>query len=133
MHAGFGALRQHCGMNIEAGANDAARMREIGARILAEQPAVRVDLDRIVGLWSELLHAHRGPLLFGRFSIADAYFAPVCSRLRTYGLPVPPVVATYIDTVFALPGVAAWVLEALAEHEFLDFEEPYRSAPRSMP
>jgi glutathione S-transferase len=129
MHAGFGALREHCGMNIEAGANDALYMREIGARILAEQPAVRADLARIVSLWSELLQAHGGPLLFGRFTIADAYFAPVCSRLRTYGLPVPPVVAAYIDTVFALPGVEAWVREALAEHEFLDFEEPYRTAP----
>ena len=68
-------------------------------------------------------------MLFGRFTIADAYFAPVASRLRTYGLPVHTRIAEYIDAVFTLPGVAAWVEQALAEHEFLDFEEPYRDAP----
>ena len=47
-------------------------------------------------------------------------------RLRTYGLPVPPAIADYIDRVCALPGVKAWIDGALAEHDFLDFEEPYR-------
>lgn len=122
MHAGFGALRSHCPLNIEA------RLPDVGARLLQEQPGLRADLRRIVELWSELLGAHGGPLLFGRFTIADAYFAPVCSRLRTYGLPVPPVAAAYIDAVFALPGMQAWVAEALAEQEFLDFEEPYRQS-----
>ncbi|MGV8825833.1 glutathione S-transferase family protein [Methylibium petroleiphilum] len=122
MHAGFGALRSHCPLNIEA------RLPDVGARLLQEQPGLRADLRRIVELWSELLGAHGGPLLFGRFTIADAYFAPVCSRLRTYGLPVPPIAAAYIDAVFALPGMQAWVAEALAEQEFLDFEEPYRQS-----
>ena len=120
MHAGFGALRSHFPMNVEA------RLPEVGAKVLAEQAGVRSDLARIVQMWSELLDAHGGPLLFGGFSIADAYFAPVVMRLRTYGVPVPAAIAAYMDRVQALPGVAAWVKDALAEHDFLDFEEPYR-------
>ena len=98
----------------------------IGARVLAEKPEVRADLARIVAMWTELLEAHGGPLLFREFSIADAYFAPVCMRIRTYALPVPPLIARYIDSVCALPGVAAWIADALAERDFLAFEEPYR-------
>ena len=120
MHSGFGALRNACPMNIEA------RLPEAGALALRDQPAVRVDLARIVGMWSELLREHGGPLLFGGFSIADAYYAPVVMRLRTYGLPVPGEIAAYMERVCALPGVQAWITDALAEQDFLAFEEPYR-------
>lgn len=120
MHSGFSALRSHFPMNIEA------RLPEIGAKVMAEQPAVRADLDRIVTMWSELLRAHGGPLLFGDFSIADAYFAPVVMRLTTYAPPVPEAISAYMARVQALPGIAAWVKDALAEQDFLDFEEPYR-------
>ena len=65
-------------------------------------------------------------MLFGGFSIADAYYAPVCMRLRTYALPVSDTVSGYIDRVIALPGVRDWIAGALAERDFLDFEEPYR-------
>jgi glutathione S-transferase len=65
-------------------------------------------------------------MLFGDFSIADAYFAPICTRLTSYALPVPQPIADYVRRVLALPGVAAWVEAALAEKDFLDFEEPYR-------
>ncbi len=77
-------------------------------------------------MWSALLAEHGGPMLFGAFSIADAYFAPVCMRLATYALPVPPAIAAYVERVRALPGVRAWIDAALAEGDFLDFEEPYR-------
>lgn len=120
MHAGFGALRSHFPMNIEA------RLPEIGAKVLAEQAGVRADLARIVQMWGELLREHGGPLLFGGFSIADAYFAPVVMRLVTYGVPVPAEISAYMARVQALPGVAGWVKDALAEQDFLDFEEPYR-------
>lgn len=120
MHSGFGALRSHFPMNIEA------RLHAVGARVLAEQPGVRADLDRIVAMWSELLREHGGPLLFGEFSIADAYFAPVVMRLTTYAPPLPEAITAYMARVQALPGVTAWVQDALAEHDFLDFEEPYR-------
>lgn len=121
MHAGFGALRGHCGMNLEAS------LPEVGARLLAEQPAVAADLARLVALWTEALEAHGGPFLFGAFSNADAYFAPVAGRVRTYGLPVPPRAAAWVEQVLAAPGVAAWIGDALAEHDFLAFEEMYRT------
>ena len=63
-------------------------------------------------------------MLFGGFSIADAYFAPVCARLVTYGLPVPPHIAAYVERVMALPGVQAWVQGALSENDFRECEEP---------
>lgn len=121
MHSGFGSLRSHFPMNIEA------KLPEIGAKVLAEQPGVRADLDRIVAMWTELLREHGGPLLFGEFSIADAYFAPVVMRLATYAPPLPEAIAAYMARVQALPGVAAWVKDALAEQDFLPFEEPYRT------
>lgn len=77
-------------------------------------------------MWRGLLGEHGGPLLFGRFTVADAFFAPVVMRLRTYGLPVPDEVRAYMDRVCALPGVKAWIDGALAEQDFLAFEEPYR-------
>lgn len=122
MHAGFTALRSHCPQNIEAA------LPEIGQLIWRDKPAVRADVARLVAMWGELLKQHGGPLLFGRFSIADAYFAPVCMRLKTYALPLPPEIAGYVDRVTALPGVAAWTRQARAEHDFRDFEEPYRLA-----
>ncbi len=120
MHSGFSDLRSHFPMNIEA------RLPEAGARVLAEQPGVRADLERIVAMWSELLREHGGPMLFGDFSIADAYFAPVVTRLTTYAPPLPEAITAYMARVQALPGVAAWVNDALAERDFLDFGEPYR-------
>ncbi len=120
MHAGFGSLRNHCGMNIEAA------LPQIGALLLRDQPGVRNDLARIVQMWGDLLSAHAGPMLFGEFGIADAYFAPVGTRIKTYGLPVPDAISGYIERVQALPGVKAWIDDALAEKDFLSFEEPYR-------
>ena len=120
MHSGFGALRGACPMNIEAS------LPAVGARVLADQPAVAADLARITSMWQAALAASGGPFLFGAFSIADAYYAPVVARLRTYALPVPADVAAYMQRVWASPGVAAWVAEAWAEQDFLDFEEPYR-------
>jgi glutathione S-transferase len=120
MHSGFGALRSACPMNIEAS------LPAVGTRVLAEQPAVAADLARITAMWQAALAASGGPFLFGGFGIADAYYAPVVARLRTYALPVPAEVAAYMQRVWTSPGVAAWVAEALAEQDFLDFEEPYR-------
>jgi glutathione S-transferase len=120
MHAGFRSLRRHCGMNIEAD------LREQGQLIVRDQAGVRADLARIVQLWSGLLGASGGPMLFGEFGIADAYYAPVCTRIRTYGLPAPAAISAYIDRVLALPGVKAWIDGALAEKDFVVMDEPYR-------
>ena len=121
MHSGFSALRTHCPMNIEAS------LPEAGALVWRDKPGVRADVERLVAMWTELLAQHPGGMLFGEFSIADAYFAPVCMRLRTYALPVPAAITAYVERVCALPGVQAWVTGALAEQDFLDFEEPYRT------
>ena len=121
MHAGFGALRSRCPMNIEASLPD------VGQRVMAEQPAAVADLARIVQMWTEALEASGGPFLFGAFSNADAFYAPVCMRLRTYALPLVESTRRYVDRVSSLPGVAAWIEDALAEQDFLDFDEPYRT------
>ena len=120
MHSGFTALRGNCPMNIEAS------LADLGALAWRDKPGVRADVTRLVTMWSELLATHKGPMLFGTFSVADAYFAPVCMRLKTYALPVPADIAVYVERVCALPGVKAWIEDALAEKDFLDFEEPYR-------
>ena len=122
MHSGFSALRSHCPMNVEAS------LTEIGVRVWGEQAAVRSDVGRIVSMWSALLEQHGGPMLFGQFSAADAFFAPVCLRLKIYALPVPEVINAYIARVCALPGVQAWIDDALAEHDFIAFDEPYRTS-----
>ena len=138
MHSGFGALRAACPMNIEA------RLPGVGQLIWRDKPGVQADVQRLVTMWSDLLAVHSGtgtpgvshfeetaptanaPFLFGHFTIADAFFAPVCTRLQTYGLPVPPHIAAYISRVLSLPGVKAWTDAAMLEHDFRAFEEPYR-------
>ena len=120
MHSGFTALRGACPMNIEA------HLPDTGALIWRDQSAVRADVQRLVDMWSGLLAQYGGPMLLGGFSIADADFTPVCMPLHTYALPVPPHIAAYVQRVRELPGVKAWIDEALAEKDFLDFEEPYR-------
>ena len=122
MHSGFTALRGACPMNIEAALPD------VGAIVWRDKPAVRADVERIVSMWTELLAQYNGPMLFGEFSIADAYFAPVCMRLKSYVLPVPAHISEYIQRVCTLPGVKAWVADALAEKDFVGVDEPYRLA-----
>ncbi len=120
MHAGFSALRSACPMNVEA------QLPDIGRLVWRDKPAVRADVTRLCQMWSGLLGTHGGPMLFGEFSVADAYYAPVVTRLVTYGLPVPEDIAAYVARVLALPGVRAWLDEARAEHDFVVFDEPYR-------
>ena len=123
MHSGFGALRSACGMNIEA------VLPEAGAIVWRDDAGVRADVARLIEMWRELLASYGGPMLFGRFSVADAFYAPVVMRLATYALPVPDDIAAYMARVQALPGVAAGVADALDEHDFLPFEEGYRATP----
>ena len=120
MHAGFISLRNAGPMNIEAS------LPEAGALIWRDNAGVRADVGRIADMWQAQLEASGGLMLFGDFSIADAYFAPVCTRLFTYALPVPPQVRAYMERVRALPGAAAWIEAALAEHDFVAVDEPYR-------
>jgi glutathione S-transferase len=121
MHAGFGTLRSRCPMNIEA------VLPEVGARLWVEHADLRADVTRIESMWAQALAASGGPFLFGAFSAADAFYAPVCTRLRTYALPLIETTRLYIDAVSTAPGVAAWIADALDEQDFLDFDEPYRT------
>lgn len=120
MHSGFGALRSFCPMNIEA------QLQETGARLWAEHADLRSDVQQLEELWTPLLTAASGPMLFGQFSVADAFFAPVCMRLNSYGLPTSTVVRDYVQRVTQLPSTQEWIQAALAEQDFLQFEEPYR-------
>ena len=120
MHAGFSALRSHCPMNIEA------QLPDVGARVWAEQIAVQHNVARIEAAFADALANSGGPFLFGDFCAADAFYAPVCMRLVTYALPVSDTTRDYMHRVAAAPGVAAWISDALAEQDYLDFEEPHR-------
>jgi glutathione S-transferase len=120
MHSGFAGLRSACPMNIEAS------LPVAGALAMRDKPDVRTDLARITHMWSALLAEYGGPMLFGSFSVADAFFAPVVMRLRTYALPVPADVTAYMQRLVEQPGVRDWIDGALAEQDFRDFEEPYR-------
>ena len=89
---------------------------------------MRRDLARIDAMWSEQLAESGGPFLFGAFGAVDAYYAPVVARTRCYALPLSAPARAYAERVWAAPGVAAWVADALAERDFLDFEEPHRKS-----
>ena len=105
MHSGFTGIRGACPMNIDA------YLPEIGALALRDIEAVRHDLKRIDHMFSSLLQAHKGPMLFGEFSIPDAYFAPVVMRIKTYALPVSSETQAYMDRLCAPAGPAtprAW-------------------------
>ncbi|WP_416466161.1 glutathione S-transferase [Pseudomonas sp. LFS044] len=108
MHSGFFALR---------GAMPFDLSRDEG---LENVPLdVQVDIDRIVALWSEcrLVSKDSGPFLFGTATLADAFFAPVAVRLRSYRVEVPAQAAAYIETIYQWPAFKAWQQAGLAERE----------------
>ena len=123
MHSGFGALRSHCPMNIEAS------LPQVGALAMRDQPAVRADVERIVAMWTELLDEHKAAAAVRRLQHRRRLFragvhAPQDLRAAGAGVTSPPT----SQRVCALPGVKAWIDDALAEQDFLDFEEPYRTS-----
>ena len=120
MHSGFAALRNRCPMNVEAS------LPEVGARCRGEWTDVGADLRRIDAMWSEALEQSGGPFLFGAFSGADAFYAPVCSRIRTYALPLGAVASAYVDRIHAVPAMRAWCEAARRENDFIEEDEPYR-------
>lgn len=122
MHAGFTRLRNVCPMNIEA------FFPEVGARLWAEDAALRADVARLDAAWSDALKASGGPFLFGAFSAADAYFAPIAVRLSRFGLPLSEAAAAYRDALLAHPAVEDWIADSLREQDFIVEDEPYRSA-----
>jgi len=122
MHAGFGHLRRLCPMNIEA------YFPEIGKRLWAEEAGLRANVARIEQLWQDALADSGGPFLFGAFSAADAYYAPVVMRVSRFSLPLSMDAKAYAERVEAHPAVQAWIVAALAEQTYVPEDEPYRSA-----
>lgn len=122
MHAGFTQLRTVCPMNIEVFFPD------VGARLWAEDAALRADVARLDAAWSDALAGSGGPFLFGAFSAADAYFAPVAVRLSRFGLPVSEAAAAYRDALLAHPAVEDWIADAMREQDFIVEDEPYRTS-----
>lgn len=109
MHSGFSQLRAAMPMNIRA--NFSGKGRNAGSQ---------ADIGRISEIWEECLStygAHR--FLFGDFSIADAFFAPVVMRFKTYGVSLAPALQAYCERIEAHPAVAQWVLGALDEKDDL--------------
>ena len=113
MHSGFQALRDKMPMNI--------RGHHPGKGMT---PETRRDVDRVVAIWLECLQAG-GPMLFGAFSVADAFFAPVVMRFRTYAVEVPRAAKDYCAAVEALPAVREWMDAARQERKFVAADEPY--------
>lgn len=113
MHSGFAALRAQMPMNIRA------------RRRVPVDDALQRQIDRVVGLWCEALTLHDGsaPGLYGAWGIADAFWAPVAFRFRTYGVAVPELCMLWMERLFEQPDVAAWCELAAAETEVLEAEE----------
>jgi len=120
MHSGFRDLRSRMPMNIRA-SHPGKGMT----------PEVQANIDRIERLWGEARRRFGGggPFLFGAFCAADAMYAPVVMRVRTYGVTLSPENARYCEAMLAAPGVRAWIDEALEEKEFVAEDEPYATAP----
>jgi glutathione S-transferase len=114
MHSGFGAMRTHLSMDIRS------RHPDKGAQALA-QPEVAADVRRVQDIWLECLARSGGPFLFGGFSIADAFFAPVVTRFVTYGVTLPPTLGNYSDRVLELPAMQEWIAAAQAEPEVIEY------------
>ena len=110
MHSGFSALRSSLPMNL--------RMQRGGVTIWA---AAQADSDRIVEIWSECLDTWKGPWLFGRHaSVADAMYAPVVTRFRSYGIQPGPACAAYCEHIWAWPDLVEWVAAAQVEPEQIE-------------
>jgi glutathione S-transferase len=106
MHAGFPALRRDLSMNIR---------RRTTSKTWADD--TQTDIARVLDRWRGLRaqYGAHGPWLFGARSIADAFYAPVCTRFRTYAVDLPPDAAAYCATIFADPDFRDWERAALEE------------------
>jgi len=116
MHAGFRALRNAMPMNIRASLPGKGRAA-----------GVQQDIERISALWASCRarYGAGGALLFGDFTIADAFYAPVVMRFRTYAVKLPSAAQAYVDAVCALSAVQDWMAAGRAETAFVAADEPY--------
>jgi glutathione S-transferase len=109
MHSGFVSLRQALPMNIKG--------RFENFKIWSKAVA---DIERITAIWRECLKSYGGPYLFGAISLADAMYAPVVSRFRTYDVKLDATCQAYADHIWALPAMQEWVEAALSEVEEIE-------------
>ena len=112
MHGGFMALRSAAPMNLRASHPGKVDF----------DPIAR-DLRRIEQIWGDLTSDSGGPYLFGKFTAADAMFAPVATRIRTYALPVSDAAMEYVEAIYALPAFQEWLAEAVKEPWTVDDDE----------
>lgn len=121
IHAGFSALRDAMPMNI--------RSRHPGKGMTPES---KRDIERITAIWEQCRkdYGQGGELLFGHFTAADAFYAPVVSRFQTYAVKLPPVAQAYADAVLRLSAMRDWMTAARLETEFVAEDEPYATEPR---
>jgi glutathione S-transferase len=106
MHSGFVALRSHLPMDLKR--NQALDAIPVDAE---------ADVQRICALWAECRRrfGQGGPYLFGRPSLADAFFAPVAARLRSYQVALPASAAAYVETIYQWPAFQRWYQAAQEE------------------
>jgi glutathione S-transferase len=109
MHSGFANLRSAMPMNLRA--------RHANFKVLT---AARADIDRIVKIWDECLAASGGPYLFGSRTMADAMYAPVATRFRTYDIRLDAACRAYADRLLAMPELCEWVEAAKNEPDELE-------------
>lgn len=112
MHSGFAALRTHMPMDIRSRDTDRGKAA-------LQRADVAADIARIQSVWNECM-VEGGPMLFGSFSIADAFYAPVVTRFATYGVKLSPLLGAYSENILALPAMQQWIAAAKAEPETLE-------------
>ena len=115
MHSGFQAVRNWMPMNVR---------RSYPINVPRED--VQKDIDRLQVLWAEARRKFggEGSFLYGKFSVADAYFAPVVFRFNTYDVKLNPEVSEYVKAMLAHPSMQHWIADSKAEKEVVDHEEP---------
>ena len=111
MHAGFMGLRSELPMNCRA-------RRRVVPSVSADQDIARVD-----AIWSSCLETYGGPWLFGTFSIADCFYAPVVLRFKTYGISLSQTAAQYQSFMLQDETLNRWVSAGRAETEILPEDE----------
>lgn len=112
MHSAFQSLRNHAPMNLRASHPGKVNI-----------DTVSKDLHRLETLLGGLLTHSGGPFLFGEFTAADAMFAPVATRIRTYSLPVSDLLNAYVEAIYSLPAFQQWLALALREPWIVDDDE----------
>ena len=122
MHSGFQAIRTYLPMNIEA------EFPQVGQIILRDHLEVKKEIMFLDDLLSSSLASKKSncDYLFGNFSIADAFYAPLCLRLKNYHIATSSSVSNYIDIICNTKGIKDWINEALQERSFVAMDEPYR-------